>query len=184
LRYFLTSRPITIATGTVTLLFKTDNFKHKHGISASEAGIFRVRVLQRLELSLFAGVTAVEGIHTAFGIHQLLLAGKEGVAFGTDADRRFGSRGENFKLVAAGTAYDAFLKLGMDIRFHCTILSIDSGIGYEQTITKKQASQFRESGFAAQAHPTTIINTDDFDRNFIAGLADFINRFDTIVRQL
>ncbi len=101
----------------------------------AKAGIFRVRVLQVVELSLFAGVTAVKGIHTAFSIHQLLLASKERMAFGTDADRGFIRGGENFKMVAAGTAYNTLLILGMDIRFHCTILSIKPGIGYELTIT-------------------------------------------------
>lgn len=82
-------------------------------------------------LCLFTGIAAIKGINAPFSIDELLLAGKERMAFCTDADRGLGRRRKNFKLAAAGAADGAFLILGMDIRFHCTILSIETGIGYE-----------------------------------------------------
>jgi len=65
------------------------------------------------------GVLATEALDTAGGVHELLLAGKEGVAGGADfhADVAFvGGAGD--KCVTAGAVHADFAVAGMDGCFH------------------------------------------------------------------
>jgi len=63
-------------------------------------------------------VPLLEAIHTAAGIHQLLLAGEEGVTLGADVHAHLLLDGAGFKGLAAYAAHSGFLVLGMDVFLH------------------------------------------------------------------
>ena len=60
----------------------------------------------------------LEAIHATAAVHQLLLAGEEGVALGANFNPQFLLGGAGFKGFAAHAAHDGLLVLGMDLFLH------------------------------------------------------------------
>src|SRR5919201_36281 len=63
---------------------------------------------------------ALEALHPAAGVHQLLLPRVERVAVGADLDMELGLGRARVELVAAGAANVCDDVLGMDAGFHCS----------------------------------------------------------------
>ena len=64
------------------------------------------------------GVFLVELLDPARRIHQLLLAGKKGMAGGTDFYIDFFVHGTKFKFAAASAFVNNLVVFGMNVRFH------------------------------------------------------------------
>jgi hypothetical protein len=64
------------------------------------------------------GVLLVELLDTAGRVNQLLLAGKKGMAGGTDFHIDFFVHGAEFEFAAAGAFGHNLVVLGMNVRFH------------------------------------------------------------------
>ena len=62
--------------------------------------------------------TLFEAIHTSAGIHQLLLAGEERMAFGADFDFQLGFNGAGLKRFTANAANGGLDIFRMDFFFH------------------------------------------------------------------
>ena len=67
---------------------------------------------------LFHVETLLEAIHTSAAVHQLLLAGKEGMALGANFNLQFGLGGTGFERLAAHATDDRLTVLGMDLFLH------------------------------------------------------------------
>ncbi len=72
---------------------------------------------------LFEPETLLEAIHTSARIHQLLLAGIERMAFGTNIHLHFFFGGAGFEGLTAYAANDALTVFGMDSFLHCCFTS-------------------------------------------------------------
>jgi hypothetical protein len=67
---------------------------------------------------LFDVETLLEAIHATATVHQLLLAGEEGVALGADFDAKLGLGRTRLKRFTAYATNGCFAVLGMDFLFH------------------------------------------------------------------
>ena len=67
---------------------------------------------------LFHVETLLEAIHTSAAVHQLLLAGKEGMALGANFNLQFRLGGTGFERLAAHATDDRLAILGMDLFLH------------------------------------------------------------------
>src|SRR6266545_2985100 len=65
-------------------------------------------------------VTLPEALHTAGGIHELLLPREEGMALAADLQAQLLLRGAGRPGLTAGAVHEDLVKLGVDIRFHGT----------------------------------------------------------------
>ena len=65
------------------------------------------------------GVTLLELVHAAAGVHQLLLAGEVGVALGADFNLQFLLGGTGGESLTAYATDDGLAVLGMDAFLHC-----------------------------------------------------------------
>ena len=63
-------------------------------------------------------ITLLEAIDTAAGIYQLLLAGEEGMALGTNFNAQILLGGTGLEDIAANTGYGSLLVLRMNALFH------------------------------------------------------------------
>ena len=68
-------------------------------------------------------VAAVEFVDTAGGVNKFLFAGEEGVALGADTDFVFRTGGLDVPDFAAGAGNGGITVSGMDILFHCLLLT-------------------------------------------------------------
>ena len=66
----------------------------------------------------FFGVTFLESLDPAGGIHQFLFAGIEGMAMGADGDGDLLSRGNGLDHVAAGADDLHRIDFGVNLLFH------------------------------------------------------------------
>src|SRR5262249_33488447 len=71
-------------------------------------------------LSRFLFVALAETLDAAGGVHQLLLAGEEGVALAADLQAQLFLGGVGLPGLAAGAVDQDFVKLGVQVRFHGT----------------------------------------------------------------
>lgn len=72
--------------------------------------------------TFFLGVPFYEFFHSACGIHDLLFAGEERMAFGTQINRDLFHGGSCFHLIAAGTGDDTATVFRMNLLFHHYLL--------------------------------------------------------------
>ena len=78
---------------------------------------------KQLSRKLVETEALLETIDTSAGIHQLLLAGVEGMALGADIHSKFLLGRAGFKRLTAHAANDAFAVLGMNFFLHCDFTS-------------------------------------------------------------
>jgi hypothetical protein len=81
---------------------------------------------ENLLLFLIQIVFLAESLHPAGGIHQFLLAGKEGVTAGADFYLDILNRGSRFYDTSARTGNLGRFVFGMDFRFHFSAFSLHS----------------------------------------------------------
>ena len=67
---------------------------------------------------LFDIETLLEAIHASAAVHQLLLAGVEGVALGANFDLQFALHRTRLKRLTAHATDDGLAIFGMDLFFH------------------------------------------------------------------
>ena len=71
-----------------------------------------------LMYGLFDIETLLEAIHASAAVHQLLLAGVEGVALGANFDLQLGLDGAGFERLTAHATDGRLAIFGMDLLFH------------------------------------------------------------------